>query len=432
MDIRVSTQNLVLCLSEAIDLISSSLSDHHKLVAATVCQICEEMGLPAEDKRDIIYASALHDVGALSESEKVGLVQMNYEMDDGHAKKGSLFFRDFEPFSDVAKYILYHHTNWNPAWEFDYSKNKVYIASNILFLADRIAVSIHLNRGILSQRESITEVILRFGKKFFAEELLEIFLKLSSREAFWLNIVTYSLEDIFRRFIPSSLDKTVDNYQFIRIFSRIIDFRSTFTATHSSGVAAAAKALAQLAGFSEENQEKIEIAGFVHDLGKLAVPSEILEKNGSLSKEEFSRILAHTYYTDFLLSKLEDFDDIRHWAAQHHEKLDGSGYPFHLCGEQISVGSRIMAVSDVFTALFEDRPYRKGMEKETALGIIRNMSGKALDAEIVQLLFDNFEYVNTCRIQAQTSAAEEYGRFKEALQDRNEEGEFSCRLCPLP
>ena len=413
MEVQVSTQDLVLCLSEAIDLISPSLSHHHRLVAGVAWQFCDELGLSQAEKKEILYACAVHDVGALSESEKNHLLHLDYEEDESHAKKGYLFFREFQPFADVAEFIRYHHSHWNHTLQFDCSKNKIRVAANIIYISDRIAVSINANRNILSQAEGITAKILSFGERLFSKELLETFLNLSKREAFWLNIVTYSLKEIFMRNIVANGDDKVDNYQFIKIFSRIIDFRSNFTATHSSGVAATAKAMAYKAGFSELDQEKIEIAGFVHDLGKLAVPTEILEKRGSLLKEEYSYIRAHTYYTDFILSRIENFDDIRQWASQHHEKLNGTGYPFHLEGEQLSTGSRIMAVSDVFVALFEDRPYRKGMEKNRAIDIIQNMANSALDEQIVQLLINNFDFINDSRIQAQVAAASEYNEFEE-------------------
>src|SRR3990167_2949515 len=104
-----------------------------------------------------------------------------------------------------------------------------------------------------------------------------------------------------------------------------------------------------------------EIAALLHDIGKLSVPDEILEKPGGLSTEEFNIMRGHTYFTYHILNSIDGFDTISEWAAFHHEKLNGRGYPFHLKEGQLSIGSRIMAVSDKFSALSEDRPYRKSL-----------------------------------------------------------------------
>lgn len=412
MKLHISTQNLVLSLSEAIDLIAPSVSYHHRFVACAACQICEAAGIPLPMKKEIIYASALHDIGSLSESEKLRLANFNYEEEDGgHAKRGYLLVKEYKPFEKVAQFIRYHHSKWGES-EFDLQKNEIRIGANIILLADRIAVLINLNKNILEQAPQIADRILKMPQNTFAPQLLDAFLKLSKVEAFWLNIITKSLPEIFLHngIAESDFDR-IDNYELIKIFSRIIDFRSHFTAAHSSGVAASAKALCQMAGFSEDEAEKMELAGFVHDIGKLAVPTEILEKTGPLTHDERNIILTHTYYTDMILSRIKNFDTIRQWAAYHHEKMDGSGYPFHLESKNLPIGSRIMAVADIFVALFEDRPYRKGMTKEQAFSIIENMAPKALDPLIVKLLKDNFEYINSCRIKAQEKAAIEYSEF---------------------
>lgn len=199
----------------------------------------------------------------------------------------------------------------------------------------------------------------------------------------------------------------------------MIDFRSKFTYSHSSGVAASSKMLAKIMGFSEKDCTIMELAGYVHDLGKIAVPIEILEKQGKLTEKEYDIVKIHPYYTDKILKKVKAFDTIREWGALHHERLDGNGYPFHLKGDQISLGSRIMAVADIFTALKEDRSYRKGMDRKKAIGIIEDMSGSALDKNVVKKLKDNYDIVNNERIKAQNITREEY---KKINNDYDTEG----------
>jgi HD-GYP domain-containing protein (c-di-GMP phosphodiesterase class II) len=198
-----------------------------------------------------------------------------------------------------------------------------------------------------------------------------------------------------------------------QLFSRIIDFRSRFTATHSRGVAASAEALAMLMGFSAWECQLIRVAGNLHDLGKLAVPTEILEKSGQLTDAEYNLIKGHSFYTYHILEAIDELEIITAWAAFHHERLDGSGYPFQISGDQLSLPARIVAVADVFTAITEDRPYRVGMDPDQALSVLRKMAAEgALDKGVVGVLADNLGEVNLVRLRVQEDAHREYEEFQ--------------------
>lgn len=193
------------------------------------------------------------------------------------------------------------------------------------------------------------------------------------------------------------------------LFARVIDFRSSFTATHSSGVAACATFLAEQMGFSESECKMMKTAGYLHDLGKLAIPVDILEKENALTTGERNVIKSHTYYTYRTLETIKECRTINIWASLHHERLSGNGYPFHLSDKEIPLGSRIMAVADVFTAITEDRPYRKGMDNSEVINVLDKMvNSLALDAMVVSVLKNNLEAINKIRINAQKSAKEEY------------------------
>jgi HD-GYP domain-containing protein (c-di-GMP phosphodiesterase class II) len=177
-------------------------------------------------------------------------------------------------------------------------------------------------------------------------------------------------------------------------------------------VAATAVLLAALLGFSDEERELLHVAGNLHDLGKLAVPAELLEKPGALTETEFEVVQRHPRISEEILSAAPGLERVTAWASQHHERLDGKGYPFALRGEQISLGSRIMAVADVFTALAEDRPYRKGLPQEDVAKIMRDMSKEGkLDGDVVETLLDYFEGMNAVRSQAQAAARRAFDTF---------------------
>jgi HD-GYP domain-containing protein (c-di-GMP phosphodiesterase class II) len=141
----------------------------------------------------------------------------------------------------------------------------------------------------------------------------------------------------------------------------------------------------------------------------LAVPNDILEKNGKLNDEEFGFMRKHTYYTYAVLSKINSLEHIAAWAAHHHERQDGNGYPFHVKGNDFSKLARVMAVADVMTALTEDRPYRQGMSRDKTEEILNNMAQDGgIDSSIVRLANRNFLCINDARIKAQREAGNEY------------------------
>jgi len=198
-------------------------------------------------------------------------------------------------------------------------------------------------------------------------------------------------------------------YLISELFRNIIDFRSRFTSTHSSGVAASASMLSRFFGLTETEVGLMEVAGNLHDMGKLAIPNSILNKPGKLTREEMAIMKSHTYYTYYVINTIGGIQQIAEWAAYHHERLDGSGYPFHCTEAELSTGARIMMVADIFTALAEDRPYRKGMSKEGIIQIIKQFSDRRLlDDRISNLLFENYEEIFSYVAEKQAIAREFY------------------------
>jgi HD-GYP domain-containing protein (c-di-GMP phosphodiesterase class II) len=201
---------------------------------------------------------------------------------------------------------------------------------------------------------------------------------------------------------------------FADLFARIIDFRSPFTFSHSRTISVTAGCLAGCMGFSASERRLMRIAGLLHDLGKLAVPNEILEKNGPLDAHERNVIKRHAYHTWRVLETVKDFDLIKEWGALHHERLDGKGYPFHRTADELTLGSRVMAVADVFTALTEERPYRRPMSFERALGVLEDMAeAKGLDAQVVWTLRHNEDKIESARRDVLEAAADDYQSFRE-------------------
>jgi putative nucleotidyltransferase with HDIG domain len=405
---------MILCFSDAMDLISPAIVDHHKRVAYIAFRIANEMGMPVKLQSDLLLAGALHDIGALSLKERLDNLDFETDNPHGHAKVGYSLLKNFERFAHISKTIRYHHVCWDEVDNNSFCKKDVPISSYILHLADRISVLIKPNEDVLGQVKEITDIINRNSGRMFKPDMVEAFNRLALREYFWLDIVSPSINSILGHLstqVSIELDLESLN-QLAKMFCQIIDFRSRFTATHSSGVAVCARMLGRLIGFSERECKMIGISGYLHDLGKLAVPSEILEKPDKLTVEEMNIIKGHTYHTYRVLEPIKGLDIINAWASFHHERLDGRGYPFHHKGEDLVLGARILAVADTFTAITEDRPYRKGMDSDRALKVLQDMAGnKALDQNIVSMLKVNYGIIDKARKKAQEEARRNYEKF---------------------
>jgi len=184
---------------------------------------------------------------------------------------------------------------------------------------------------------------------------------------------------------------------FIKTIASVIDARDPATRGHSERVARYSVALGKAMGLKDEEINMLEAAAILHDVGKISIPDEILQKPGVYSQEEYEVVKKHALYTKEILDKIyssSELKEIPFIAATHHEHLDGSGYPFGLKEKDISIYSRIIAVADIYDALVSyDRPYKSSISKEEALEILRKESEQnKLDKEIVNVFIRNKLY----------------------------------------
>jgi putative nucleotidyltransferase with HDIG domain len=184
---------------------------------------------------------------------------------------------------------------------------------------------------------------------------------------------------------------TADDEHLDRIataFAGVIDVKSPWTYRHSDLVGMLAVRIATALGADEDEVTDLRRAAMLHDIGKLAISNRILDKPGPLTAAEFDQVREHPLTTARILERIPGFAHLAPLAAAHHERLDGSGYPYGLRAENLTTLMRVLAVADVFEALTSARPYRPAMSVETALGILRADAPARLDADAVEALAD--------------------------------------------
>ena len=166
-------------------------------------------------------------------------------------------------------------------------------------------------------------------------------------------------------------------------FAKVVDMKDTYTNGHSSRVAKYTAMLARELGYDEDTVEKYYRIALLHDVGKIGVPPEVLNKPGKLTDEEFETIKSHTSKGYDALKEISIMPELAVGAQAHHERPDGKGYPNHLKGDEIPRVAQIIAVADCFDAMYSNRPYRNRMNFEKAVSIIQEVSGTQLTSDVV-------------------------------------------------
>ncbi len=329
-----------------------------------------------DNKMNRLYISALlHDIGAANSFTKCHTFEAFIK---SHCKVGCEIlksFPDIEHISDLSNIILYHHENWDGTGNFGIKAEDIPIESQIIRIADLIESLFKENIPGFMQKDSIIEWI-KSKECLFSNEIVNALYEVAKKDIFWCNLDNLPYMPFILDNIAPQLDIYLNLKEFeciSNIFSNIIDNKSKFTATHSREIANLAYKVSKHIGYPEEKCIKMKIAGLLHDIGKLAIPTNILDKAGPLSSEEFSTIKSHAYYTGIILNMIKDIPDIASWSTNHHEKLNGDGYPNNLSSIDISEECRILCVCDIFQALTEDRPYRNGLPEDMAMSILDSM-----------------------------------------------------------
>lgn len=385
---------LLIELSHALDYVEKELigvqTNHGKRVAYLCCLMGREAGLNNRERLDLAGLAVLHDnalseylqIEYLSTGEMVTSVEQNKI--GIHCTIGERNIQGFPFWGNSKNVILYHHENADGSGPFGKKEGEISFYSALIHIADQVDARFALNSMNEEKWEKIATYIKEGRGKLFGDRETDLFLHCVTKEA--LNCLN---NDQVEEALHSVLEYVIDDYtpqeimRIAGIFARIVDYKSTFTSIHSMGIAHKAYTMGSYYGLTEEMCAKLFLAGALHDIGKLAVDVTILEKPDKLTLDEFEQIKLHARITYEILSRIHGMEDICSIAACHHEKLNGKGYPFGYDGSKLGKYERLMGCLDIYQALREDRPYKKGKSHEEAMGILHGMvDGCFIDQEL--------------------------------------------------
>lgn len=220
---------------------------------------------------------------------------------------------------------------------------------------------------------------------------------------FELDELKFAVENGLKKFSMSNNNRVFYQelrdlfYKTIRAISNALDTKDSYTNGHSLRVTLYSMILSRALNLDEELMEEIEIAGLLHDIGKIAMPKSILCKNGKLTDEEFLVMKSHPVRGEKIVINIKKLQKISEWVKAHHEKWDGNGYPDGLKEEEIPVAGRIIALADTYDAMTSTRPYRTALSHEVAMSEIKRCSGTQFDPKLAEVFLSLSEEIDNAR-----------------------------------
>lgn len=376
---------LLTILSEVLDCVEKELigiTDHHaKRVAMCCIRMAEHAEMPQDECSALAISALLHD-SALSEyREHYHGGTATTEALMGHCRVGEENL-SYIP-GDVSRdFVLYHHEHADGSGPFARTAEETPLGAQLIHIADQLDRHLPLGRATGAELPAMKAFIENNRGTLFAPQVCEWMTAVLTED--FLRELSDDTITLSKLQIPDAVYET-DLRALSGLFARVIDYKSPFTRTHSVGVAEKAEAMARYYQWDDTTAEQLYCAGALHDIGKLMVERDVLEKPGKLDQREYQHIQSHAFETHRLLSALRGMEDITRWASNHHEKLNGKGYPFGLTAQELDQKSRLLACLDIYQALTEDRPYKAGMSHAKAISILREMAEKGeLDSTITE------------------------------------------------
>ena len=370
-------------ISNMLKMQNPKLLDHGSRVGYLVAKMLEVQGKAQKEILESYILGLLHDVGAYKTEEIDKLVQFETERVYDHSIYGYLIMKVSEVMEDKIDAILHHHTPWEKLEKMKVENSQL---ANLIFLADRVEIYLRTQNKYIC-----TEILEKTN--CFSKENIELFREADEKYDFQKRLLDGSYINDTEKYLYQAEFSEEELKKLIRMVAFLIDFRSESTVTHTITMVSAAVVLAELMNLDKQQVDEIYTGAYIHDLGKVAIPLEVLEKPGRLDYDEMEIMKTHIILTGNIIGGHVS-DNVYKIAMRHHEKLDGKGYPYGIKGEDMSLAEKIVAVADIFSALTGKRSYKDSMPKERVVSIMQQMADNhQISGEIVKLLIDNYETV---------------------------------------
>ena len=372
--IQFNLNNFLLSTSTALDLVEKHkykiVENHSKRVAFLSLKLGEKIQLAPQEMADLCSYCLVHNI-ALTHAQEDS--KEYYELAQEYTK-------DFPFLCGYANILKYHNEFLDGSGIFGIKGKDIPLLSQILCFSHTLDRKFNLSGKEIENRKEIISFLEEKEDILFSKEIVDVFLDIASTVDFWLDLqnendilyyifatlydftITPSFEEVLK--ITTPFEKLInDDASFLNICEKMTSFYE----------------------FEHKDKQTFLIAASLHNIGKLAIPNEIINKNESLNENEYEVIKSYPYYTKKVLSNLMGFNDITNWACRVQETIDGSGYPFKLSGKDLSLKDRLMAILNIYHSLTNKKPYREAFSHEEAVSImLEKANAGELDRAIVK------------------------------------------------
>lgn len=426
-DLRLS--EVVGALTYALDITEGQPEGHAMRSCVIGMRVAQEIGLDERQQSDLYYALLLKDLGCSSNSAKISTlfgaddleVKERYKVHNldsladgirfvfstagsdqplhkrlkhiidvslgrgGGTKKlmeircerGAEIARQIGFSAATAEAIRALDEHWDGGgYPYGVTGEEIPLLGRILGLAQTVEVFF-----ARSGPDAALDMARERSGTWFDPELVEALERAQAADGFWNELAREDIADVISTLEPAERVLTTDEDQLDRVaeaFARVIDAKSPWTFRHSERVRQLALGAARQLDIPADQLRVLSRAALLHDLGKLAVSNQILDKKGRLTDEEFATIQRHPAHTQHILERVAPFASFAELAGAHHERVDGGGYHRGTVSTELSQEARILAVADQYEALTAHRPYREGMSPTEALALLRKDAGKGV------------------------------------------------------
>lgn len=391
------------------DLNDNSVHQHAVRVGEICSIIGEKIGLPPHKIQQIYFAGLIHDIGKVAIDinilrQKRKLTGDEFRIVQAHSEIGGKIAAALPELSDLAFWIRWHHEKWDGTGYPDrLTGNQIPVEVQILSAVDCFdsLQTTRLDRDRLSPEES-ERVIQNERGISFNPEVVDLISDMINKKEFIPGSTSEKFLEIRKKYIDRNYYIGPEDYwarfgmagmyPILRLFARVIDAKHGYTQGHSTRVSILSKYIAKKAGFSAADIIKVEVAGLLHDAGKISIPNEVLDKVNYPDIREWEIIKNHPVHSYNILKNIHLMNEIADITRQHHERLDGSGYPEGCSENRIGILAQVIAVSDSFDAMTSNRAYREMCNVDVAYREIENGAGKLYNSEFAKILTETPAY----------------------------------------
>lgn len=451
---RITRAELVSALSQALDITEGQPAGHGMRCAWIGTHIGWQIGLGKKDIGNLYYTLLLKDAGCSSNAARIcelyltddlafkqdfksvndslpqmlgfilshtglksGLAErfrslvrifteggrIARELIETRCQRGADIVRQMRFPESVAQGILDLDEHWDGQGKpCGLSGHDISLFSRIALLAQVVDV-FHTAGG---KQAALNEIRLR-NASWFDPELVAAFETVATKSEFWISLGSSDLRGKVIALAPQDEGEDVDDDYLDSVaeaFAQVVDSKSPYTAGHSDRVTLYTDMICEELGFSPERRRFMKRVALLHDLGKLGVSNQVLDKPGKLDEAEWAEMRRHPEQSRLILSGIAAFHELAQVAGDHHEKLNGKGYPHGKAGDCISLEARIITVADIFDALTAERPYRGAMPVDKALAIMRDDVDEGIDATCFNALKSALNKLNSAQTPVQQAA----------------------------